>query len=411
MSTRTSLGGEDAAWLHMEERENPMVVSGVLELDARVTVDAVRARLRERLVPMLRFSSRVRDRGLGGAPTFEPCDVDLEWHVPERTVGSEAELFAFVGSEVGTLLELSRPLWRVHVIQREPGGTTLLFRVHHAVADGFSLLSVLLSLCDASRDAGPHSKVVDRGRARGSLLGYARAALRLLVLPPDPRSTLKAPLGTDKRIAWTRPISLDLVKSAAHAHGATVNDLLVAAIAGALRQTLVRRRERCRDVRAMVPVNLREGSPAPDEGNHFGLVVLDLPVSVGDAHARLAAVKASMDVRKATREAVVAHVILRAMGFLPRALEGLGVAFFATKSSLVLTNVPGPKERVAFLGATVDRILFWVPQSGRMGLGVSVFSYAGAVTVGVMSDARVIDDPAELARAIEREVHDLLPSA
>jgi NRPS condensation-like uncharacterized protein len=392
----------------MEEPENPMVVSGVLELDARVTADAVRARLGERLVPMVRFSSRVRDRGLGGAPTFEPCDVDLAWHVPERTVGSEGELFAFVGAEVGTLLDATRPLWRVHVIQREPGGTTLLFRVHHAIADGFSLLSVLLSLCDAPHEAAQPPK--GSGRSLGSLLGYTRSALRLLFLPPDPRSTLKAPLGTEKRIAWTRPISLDLVKSAAHAHGATVNDLLVSAIAGALRQTFVRRRERCRDVRAMVPVNLREGSPSADEGNHFGLVVLDLPVSIGDAHARLAAVKASMDVRKATREAVVAHVILRAMGFLPRALEGLGVAFFATKSSLVLTNVPGPKERVSFLGATVDRILFWVPQSGRMGLGVSVFSYAGSVTVGVMSDARVIDDPAELARAIEREVRDLLPS-
>jgi hypothetical protein len=95
------------------------------------------------------------------------------------------------------------------------------------------------------------------------------------------------------------------------------------------------------------------------------------------------------------------------MGAAPRAIEELGVSFFATKTSLVLTNVPGPRAQLTLSGVPVSRIVFWVPQSGRMGLGISIFSYAGDVTVGILSDAAVIPDPDALVTDLAAEYREL----
>ena len=111
-----------------------------------------------------------------------------------------------------------------------------------------------------------------------------------------------------------------------------------------------------------------------------------------------------MDLLKSSPEAFVAMDILRVMGWAPTRVEDLGVAFFATKSSLVLTNVPGPREPIHMLGVPIERVVFFVPQSGRMGLGISIFSYAGAVTLGVLSDAKVLDDPRVLVRSLEGQL-------
>jgi diacylglycerol O-acyltransferase len=107
---------------------------------------------------------------------------------------------------------------------------------------------------------------------------------------------------------------------------------------------------------------------------------------------------------KSSPEALVAKQLLRVMGWAPSLVEDLGVAFFAQKASLVLTNVPGPRERLTLAGLPVKRLLFWVPQSGRMGLGVSLFSYAGQVTVGVMADAQVLERPQGLVDDLATEL-------
>jgi hypothetical protein len=153
----------------------------------------------------------------------------------------------------------------------------------------------------------------------------------------------------------------------------------------------------------MVPVNLRGGTPPTDLGNHFGLVVLALPVGVRDPLARLAAVKARMDHLKGSPEALATHGLLRAMGWAPRSVEDLGVWFFGTKASMVLTNVPGPRAPLRLAGTEVSRIMFWVPQSGRMGIGISIFSYAGNVTIGIIVDASLVPDPDALVADLHVE--------
>jgi hypothetical protein len=154
----------------------------------------------------------------------------------------------------------------------------------------------------------------------------------------------------------------------------------------------------------MVPVNLRTPGDALVLGNHFGLVLLPLPLGIGDPLARVGAVSTRMTALKRAREAIVTHTILRAIGVLPQSVEDLGVAFFARKASLVLTNVPGPRVRVSLAGVPVTRLLFWVPQAGKMGLGLSIFSYAGQVTVGVLADAKLIPDPEVLIGDLETEL-------
>ncbi len=404
--TREMLGAEDAAWLHMEDPTNPMVVNGVIELEGSLSVAEIMWLLDEHVARLPRFRARVLEPNLHvGVPRWvEDESFDLARHVEHVELGTDdAALCGFVGRRVSELLPRDRPLWKIYVIDRQGRGTALLFRVHHAIADGFALLGVLFSICegDVSLPKGPPPDAL-RGRRRG-VVDHALAAARLVTLPPDPKTPLKGPLSTEKRVAWSEPLDLERVKAIAHATSSTVNDVLMATVAGALRRYLLPRATSLSEIHAMVPVNLRHETPT-SLANDFGLVVVGLPVDIDEPLARLSAMKRRMDDLKKTPEAIVALAILRAMGSLPRTLEQLGVEFFGKKGSLIVTNVPGPRERIRVAGIPVSRFIFWVPQSGRMGLGVSIFSYAGEVTLGVMSDAGLVPDPEDLVAAIHVEI-------
>ncbi len=407
------LGGEDAAWLHMDEPTNPMVVTGVLELAERLPDDRARALL-ERMAAVPHFRARVVEPALRiGRPAWqEAADFDVSQHVErvELTSGSDAELHAFIGRAVSGTLDRHHPLWHVYLVDRPGSGTTILSRVHHCVGDGFALLGVLLSLCDEVATA-PSTPTTPHATSE-AMRGSARALKRMVMLPPDPKTLLKGTLGMAKRVAWSDPFSLEDVKKAAHIVKATVNDVLVAMAAGALGRYLARRGESTSglEIHAMVPVNLRAPGEPLTLGNRFGLVLLGMPMGMGDPLARVAAVNDRMKRIKGTPEAVVGHILLRVMGWVPRPIEELGVGFFAKKTSLVLTNVPGPRSKLRLAGIPVSRIMFWVPQSGRMGLGMSIFSYAGEVTMGVLTDASLVPDPESIITELHAELAALLTS-
>jgi diacylglycerol O-acyltransferase / wax synthase len=395
------LGGEDTAWLHMSDETNPMIVNAVIELDGTLDTARVWSILETRGLPP-RFRARVVERRRG-LPELEP---DPAFDVAKHLVHVEIEpgddaLREFVSREVSTMLDPDRPLWRTIVIDREGGPTALLFRVHHALADGFALLEQLFELCDERAPTAPVQAT--HGSRRAGPVRQAEVLARMVTLPSDPYTALKHELGVEKNVAWSHPMSLDEVKRVAHASGATVNDVLVAVVSGALGRELDVLGESVSDVRAMVPVNLRRASNV-ELGNRFGLVILALPVGLRDPRLRLDEVKARMDGLKASPEAYVGMGLLRVMGWLPRPLEELGASFFAKKSSLVLTNVPGPREPLHLGGVTIARIMFWVPQAARLGLGVSIFSYAGQVTMGVIADTRVLARPESLVRAMDDEM-------
>lgn len=411
----------DAAWLRMDRETNPMVITAALFLEGALSLEAALRLVTERLLKFERFRQRVSDPGipLVHARWEEDPFFDLRSHVHRVALpapGDRAALAEVVSDLVSSPLDHQRPLWQLHVIEGvalEDGrlGTVLVTRIHHAVADGIALVHVLLALTDEGADL----PIADVGladaappKSLGELTRRAvvelKTLLRLLVLPSDPKTPLRGQLGLRKQVAWSDAVPLEQVKGIARATGMKVNDVLVAAVTGAVRAHLVTRDglPGSREIRAMVPVYVRGAEDAL--GNHFGLVYLDLPIDVADPLDRVHAVKARMDTIKGSPEAQVAVGVLGAIGAGSSAVEGLAVNLFTSKASVLVTNVPGPPVPVHLAGHALDTALVWAPVSGAIGLGFSLLSYAGKVRLGVASDARIVSDPGPIAHAFEQDL-------
>jgi WS/DGAT/MGAT family acyltransferase len=248
-------------------------------------------------------------------------------------------------------------------------------------------------------------------------MGYAQtgadasyATSRLLLRPDDPPTPFKGPLGAVKRGAWSKPLSLKDVKRIKNATKTTVNDVLVSAMAGALRRYMLDAGETPVDFRATVPVNMRTPQEMGQLGNKFGLVFLSLPVSIDDPHDRLAEVHVRMEELKRSSEAGVILAALNVVGLTTRQVQDVVVSILARKATAVLTNVPGPPIPLFLAGREIDDLMFWVPQAGRLGIGISILSYAGKVYVGVATDVKLIPDPDKVIEGFYQEL-DLLSDA
>jgi WS/DGAT/MGAT family acyltransferase len=205
-------------------------------------------------------------------------------------------------------------------------------------------------------------------------------------------------------------LPLDEVKTLGKALGCTVNDVLLACASGALRGYL---RDVGEDVdgltiRATVPVNLRPLEHAKKLGNHFGLVFLDLPIGEINPLRRLERVAASMRDLKGRRQAIVAFGLLAALGMAPAALQGPALDLFSRKATAVATNVPGPQQPLFMAGVEARELMFWVPQTGSIGLGLSILSYNGKVYFGVMGDGLRVRDPDAIVRRFAAEFEKLV---
>lgn len=417
------LTGADRAWLRMEEPTNLMMITGLLGFRRLPTVAELARLIEERLLVHARFRQRVVTGPLGARweddPSFDPLAHLHRVGLPPP--GGQAALEELVGDLMSTPLDLGRPLWQVHLVDAGDGSGVLLIRLHHCIADGFALMRVVLSLTDEPEGARTHATAARGGGlpALGRALRDPAAALawgrhladgaidtgRLLLLPPDPPSPFKGPLGVRKNAAWTPMLPLAPLKAAGRAAGATLNDVILAATAGALRRYLDGRGVHLeRALRAVVPVNLRPADAPLTLGNRFGLVFLPLPVQLDQPRARLAEVARQMGELKRSPEAAVTLAILDTVGRTAAVLEDLAVGLFATKATLVCTNVPGPRDQLHLAGQAVDSFLFFVPQSGRVGLGVSLLSYRDHVRMAVASDRGLVPDPATLVRHFEEEL-------
>jgi diacylglycerol O-acyltransferase len=456
-STRHSLPAADAAWLHMDRPTNPMVVNGLVLLDGEPEPDAVARILEERLVTRFpRFRQRIVEPA-GRAPAFEDDPAfEVADHLHRRALpapGDRAALQALVGDLVTPPLDRGKPLWHVYLIEGGEGGSAMLWRIHHCIADGIALARVMLSIVDDADEAAaepPPPPASRRGALRrlagvpgdavsalrnagaavvhegaeslahpdhlrelaGTALRDVSTAAKLLAAPTDPESDLRAPLTGTRRVAWSEPFPLARIKEVAHRRRVTINDLLVSALAAALHERLGSAGGLPEEIHAMVPFNLRPlEEPVPaDLGNDFALVLLPLPVGGVAPAERLRQVSSRMDAIKDSHEAPIAFGILSAIGLTPPWLEDRLIGFFTEKASLVVTNVPGPRERLRFAGAPISGVLVWAPCSGSLGMTVSIYSYAGEVTVGFMADTALIPDPDPLARAYEAELHGFVGS-
>jgi WS/DGAT/MGAT family acyltransferase len=161
-------------------------------------------------------------------------------------------------------------------------------------------------------------------------------------------------------------------------------------------------------IRALVPVNLRPLDQAYRLGNQFGLVFLDLPIGIANPVERLYAVRANMRALKDSYQPILALGLLAAMGAGPRTLQEVLLTALARNATAVMTNVPGPQQTLYMAGAKIGSLMFWVPQSGEIGMGVSIISYAGGVHFGLVTDRSLCPDPEHVIAHFGPEFEKLL---
>lgn len=443
MRRRESLSGVDTAWLRMDKPTNLMVITAVLVLEDPMDVETLKDLVEERLLGFTRFRQRIAN--LNGSPHWETDPhFDTDQHIHRSALpapATQTELQERVSDLMSTPLDYSKPLWDMQFIEDYRGGSALIVRLHHCIADGIALVQVLLSLTDEFYDPKRHQMVASSSSAWSLVPSLFRPVLRtarstvntvlsvsetvlregltmalrprrllhrveqgmslgaaltkLAIMRPDSDTVFKGELSVAQRATWSQPLRLKDVKAIGKALHAKVNDVLLGAVAGALRHYLQRHDQPVDGVaiRALIPVNLRSLEDAFHLGNRFGLVFLTLPVGISDRRKRVLAVKQQMDEIKASSEAVAALGILEALGFAPLELEHRVVRMFSGRASAVMTNVPGPRKKLHLRGRRLQHIMPWVPRAGKIGLGVSIFSYANDILLGIACDAGLVPDP------------------
>lgn len=434
----------DAIWLGMDRTENLMVIDCVLFLDGPVDRERFEAVVQRRLVDVYPVFSRhpVTPRGRRARARWRDVpDLRVSDHIREvrlPTPGDDAALQRYVGQFLATPLPRDRPLWEIHLVDGLDEGTAIYVRLHHALADGIALTQVLLSLTDettdgdldgsdrrpvkhhvlgdvvqAARRVAPEvPRMLAPARVRSGVVSGVRMAisgvgvLRKLLLTRNPASAVAGEVGAHKTAVWSDPVDLQLVKDIARSSGATLNDVLVSALAGALERYQLDHGGRPVDIPTMIPVNLRPMHlPLPRElGNRFALVLLLLPSGLETAVDRLAETKRRMDRIKRSPEPAITFALILGIGRLGARLSTMLVGFFAGKASGVTTNVPGPREPRYLAGTRITSLLGWVPGSGDQTLGTCIFTYAGTVRVGFKADTRVIPDPERILEAFHAEI-------
>lgn len=454
---REAMSKVDTAWLRMERPTNLMMITGVLMFAAPLQHAQIKQLLGERFLAYPRFRQKAVNTP-SGAYWETDADFNLDWHVRLAALpgaSDKVELETFVSELASTPLDHSKPLWQFHVVENYRGGSVLIARIHHCYADGLALVQVMLSLTDTAPDPEKHADLAktwlkrDGGNLWQRMLEPAQAGMgkamkignkvfekvaemindpavaanvareggeitrelaNALLLPDDPQTALKGPLGVIKRVAWADPLPLEEVKTLGRALGCTVNDVLLACASGALRGYLLDQGDEVDGltIRATVPVNLRPLEHAKRLGNHFGLVFLELPVGEANPLGRLERVAACMRELKRSRQAIVTLGLLAALGMGPQALQAPALELFSRKATTVATNVPGPQQPLYLTGVEVSELMFWVPQSGSIGVGLSILSYNGNVHFGLMGDAKRVRDPDSVTARFAQEFEKLM---
>ncbi len=448
----------DTAWLRMDLPGNLMMIVGVWTFKPGIRYPELCQRVEERLLRYNRFHQRVEEGAAGAVwsedPRFDICRHVVREKLPRRGKGGQqAALQARVAELAMRPLDRRHPLWQFHLVEDYQGGSALIARIHHCIADGIALISVTMSLMDGGAlpprrererrqaTAGaedwftqtlvkPFADIALKalgaagagGRSLGLLrdpqkgmagtLGLGRLAWQvgcdaaaLALMPDDSATRLKGKPGATKRVAWCEPIPLDEVKAVSKALDCSVNDVLLSCIAGAIGAYLQSLGDATRgqEIRAMIPVNLRTAEHAHDLGNRFGLVPLVLPIGIDNPVERVYEVRRRMNALKGSTQPLLAFGLLALAGLMIKPAQDALLNMFGKTTTAVVTNVPGPREKLKLLGSTLDECMFWVPQSGDVGLGISILSYAGGVQFGVISATSLCPEPQQIIDEFEPE--------
>ena len=410
------------------------------------------------LDPVPRYRQRVQRMPFDLA---RPIWVDdphfaLTYHLRHTALpapGTDEQLRTLVGRIMSQRLDIDRPLWELWLVEGLTGDRwALITKTHHAMIDGLAggeLMEVVLDR-EPGRARVPAGDWQPRpGPSRLGLaasgaawaahlpIGLARAArntARALASPSDvlrfgavrasglaevsrsavsPTSVLNGPLGPHRRWGWARG-ELAAVKSVKDAAGCTVNDVVLAAIAGAFRQYLIARGEDVDGVvlRSLIPVSVRAEHHRGRLGNHVTAMFAELPVSIADPVERLAAVARQMDHLKASGMAVGVESMVAAADFVPATLMTLGARVYARIGqrvvSTVTTNIPGPQYPLFLRGHRMLEMFPYIPIARDVRISIGIVSYDGQLAIGATGDYDAVPDLDVLCAAIDSSLDELV---
>jgi WS/DGAT/MGAT family acyltransferase len=418
----------------------------LLDPDGRVRIEAVRRQLEPRLhlVPRFRQLLYRPRRGLGWPLWVDAPSFDLSDHIRVQalaTPGDEAQLLQACQELARRRLDTARPLWELWLLPGLPERRVGVFlRLHHAFADGTAALAAFATLLDLTADAPtpvapgwtptpiPTAGELLRDNLRrrrqelgrgwsglahpGRTLRLARRAVpawrEVLTEQRAPRTSLNHPVGTDRRLAIVRG-RLDLTKQIAHIHHAKVNDVVLAAVAGGLRELLASRGEDVPGLvqRAMVTISEHQQQPGQERGNKPGWMMVPLPLGEPDPVRRLELIAAETAARKRKARPQAGSGIFRFV-----AGQRVWYRLFPRQRSvnLVVTNVPGPPAPLYLAGARLLELFPMMPTMGNLTLVVAALSYAGQLNLTAVADRDRCPDVEVFAQGVRNALDDLAPS-
>jgi diacylglycerol O-acyltransferase len=451
----------DVSFLYMETPTTAMHVGGVAVFeppqegfDYERLVELISQRIA--LVPRYRQKVKQVPGRLANPVWVDDEDFDLTYHVRRSALprpGSDAQLRELVGRLQSRQLDRNRPLWEIYLVEGLAGGRIgVITKTHHAMVDGVAAVdigTVLLDLTPEPREVPQDewspartpglaslvagavwdywqrpTQVLETATAAiadarataekaaalaGGVLSSARTIARRA-----PDSPLNVPIGEQRRFGMAKT-DLDDYKRVRKVHGGTVNDVVLATVAGALRTWLLTRGESVNPattVRAMVPVSVRGDDPKGQLGNRVSSYFVDLPVGEGNAVMRLHQVSFAMRGHKESGQSVGADALVQLSGFAPPTLHSLGArvasSFTRRLFNLVVTNVPGPQFPLYAAGARMLEMYPVVPLAKGQAVSIGLTSYDGRVFYGLNADRDAMPDIDVLAGCLEESLAELV---
>jgi diacylglycerol O-acyltransferase len=413
------LGPEDRAILDLECQTIAGHTCKVVRLAPAASPPLDVERLRRHVGERIELAPALTRR-LGGSARKPGWVTDESFDVAEHVVAAPVsgpvdrhELLTLVAELFEQRLDRSRPLWRIDVVALQDGGTALIWRIHHALADGTASVRYARALLwDESAEANMTQTQVhaahaaDEARRRAHLAGF----LRREYSRGERRSPFDGRIGTRREVAFAAVPLPALHDAAKRLDGATLNDAVLAIVAGAVARWVRQRHGDLGTIRVRVPVSMHhEGD---EVANHDSFFSIGLPLNETDAVTRLRMAHAETNERKLDLDAQYHEHLLRELSDCPP-LEHLVTRMERNprRFALSVSNVPGPREPVSVLGAPVEHLHSLAEIGERHALRVSAMSLAGLLCFGLCADPDLVDELGVMAEGIEAEASDLLAAA
>jgi diacylglycerol O-acyltransferase / wax synthase len=435
-ATREPMSVDDCEILRLESaaikgHTGKVLIMAPDSAGAPLSIEALRTRVGQRVGAFPRLVQRVEEPRLGlGRPVWAPVDyLDLNWHVaePDRADPlSDEEFRQAVGDLLSERLDHTRPLWRIDALPLTGDRVGLVGRIHHAMADGISAIRLAAGLLwdldepapEPVAGSGPAKEAKPSAAAPKPSAPEADEARILVRLPaalwrelrPGRDTTLDQHIGPGREVAWTT-FPLERLKRIGHgcAEGVTVNDVVLAVVAGALRRWLPTAGGIAQDLRVQCPVSLHaREEDAGQLGNRDSFMNVDLPIAEPDPMQRLRLINSDTHRRKLDHDADALYAFFHALGRFRPLYKGVTRLTSGPRQfALSVSNVPGPRQRALILGHAVEQFCSFAEPADRHALRVSVVSLAGELAFGLCSDPEAISDLDGLRRALADSIAEL----